>query len=260
MKWHRIWAVVLRYLIKLPQDFNEWSSMFFWPVLDIALFGFVGVWLHGNASHTETATLLAGVTLWQLVVRANFDIALSLLEEVWTHNTVNLFATPLHIMEWASAVITRGFVLGIFTTGVNALFVWATYGYNLFAIGPFLLYTWTQLFISGVGLGLIGAALLLRWGPQVQTLIYMLGFIAAPISGAFYPVYVLPSWLQTVAYTLPLTYTFEGLYQYLEDGTWSSSAMLHTTILNGILITAALIIFHRCYNISKQYGLARLAE
>jgi len=220
MRWRRIWAIVVRHLVQLPHDFNQWTSITFWPMLDILLFGCVGVWFDHSAHPAECAALRAGVTLWQFITRINFDISLSLLEEAWVHNAVNVFATPLNISEWAIGVIMKGIILGLLTLWVNGTFVWLVFGYNMLYIGWYLLYTIVQLFLSGVARGLFGAALLLRWGPRIQTIMFMLGFIALPISGAFYPVAILPSWLQSIAYIFPFAYIFEGLYFFLYHSVW----------------------------------------
>ncbi len=260
MKRNRIWAVVWRHLVQLPQDVNQWTSMLFWPILDIALFGFVGLWLHEGTAQAGFHALLAGVTLWQFLTRINFDISLSLLEEAWAHNTINLFASPLSIYEWLCGVIMKGIILGAVTFFANAAFVWLAYGYNVFSIGLFLGYTTLQLFLSGLMLGLFGAALLLRWGPRIQTFVFIIGFIASPIAGAFYPVYVLPDWLENIAYTTPLAHIFEGLYAYIQSGVWPVSQMIYATLLNGIYIAVALAAFLYAYTVAKDYGLERLAD
>lgn len=260
MKWNRIWAVTLRHLVQLPQDINQWTSMLFWPILDIMLFGFVGIWLHDNANQAEFHALLAGVTLWQFLTRINFDISLSLLEEAWAHNTVNLFASPMSIYEWLFGVIVKGIILGTVTFLANAAFVWLAYGYNLFSIGIFLGYTTLQLFLSGLFLGLLGAALLFRWGPRIQTFVFILGFITSPIGGAFYPVYVLPFWLQKIAYAMPIVYIFEGLYAFLQNNAWPLTHVIWGILLNILYIGAALALFTYSYRVSKQYGLERLTD
>jgi len=250
----------LRHLKQLPQDFNQWTSIIFWPILDIALFGFVGVWFHQYARHEELAALIAGVTLWQVVARVNFDVSISLLEEAWSHNALNLFATPLSITEWLLGVVCKGLILGSVTLLVNIGFVWLTFGFNLLSIGVFFFYTIAQLIISGLGLGLIGAGLLFQWGPQIQTLIFIIGFIACPVSGAFYPVSILPTWLEQIAYALPFAYIFEGLFTYIQEGMWHTPHMLYATALNVLLIAIALMYFYYGYNVAKQHGIANLAD
>lgn len=260
MKWYRIWAVAWRYLIQFPQDINQWTSMFFWPLLDIALFGFVGVWMHDSSTQSDFHTLLAGVALWQFLIRINFDISLSLLEETWAHNTVNLFASPLSVYEWLGGVILKGSILGGVTFITNIAFVWFVYGYNMFTMGSFLAYTTLQLFISGLVLGMFGSAMVFYWGPRVQAIVFTLGFITSPISGAFYPVSVLPEWIRHCAYTIPFSHIFEGLYLFLQDNTWPIHHVVYACVLNGVYASAALATFVYAHRAAKRYGLERLAE
>ena len=43
-------------------------------------------------------------------------------------------------------------------------------------------------------------------------------FAFAPLSGIYYPIDVLPGWLQPVAWALPSSYVFEGMRAVLYDG------------------------------------------
>ena len=54
----------------------------------------------------------------------------------------------------------------------------------------------------GGGLGLVIGALLLRHGLGAESLAWLAVFLLAPASAVYYPVSVLPTWLQYFAWAL----------------------------------------------------------
>jgi ABC-2 type transport system permease protein len=75
------------------------------------------------------------------------------------------------------------------------------------AIAPFLM----VLFVTGIALGVAAAALVLRLGPASEWLIWPIPMLISPFAGVFYPVTVLPVWMQAIALILPPSYVFEGM-------------------------------------------------
>ena len=51
-------------------------------------------------------------------------------------------------------------------------------------------------------------------------------FLFLPLCAVFYPVAVLPSWLQCVAWTLPPTYVFEGMRALVFEHVFRADLML----------------------------------
>ena len=85
------------------------------------------------------------------------------------------------------------------------------FGLSFFAYGvalaPFLM----VLFVTGIALGVAASALVLRLGPASEWLIWPIPMLISPFAGVFYPVTVLPGWMQAVALILPPSYVFEGM-------------------------------------------------
>lgn len=79
---------------------------------------------------------------------------------------------------------------------------------------PFLL----MLFLFGITLGIFGAAVVLRWGPAAEWLIWPIPALLSPLACVFYPLSALPSWLQWLARLVPPSYVFEGMRQMVEGG------------------------------------------
>jgi len=250
---------MLRHLVQLPQDVNQWTSIIFWPLLNITLFGMTGSWLHGS-SQAALFALVSGVSLWQLVIRTNFGISLGFLQEILSQNVTNLFSSPLTIAEWMCAMVFNGIILGSLTLAFCIAVVWLLFGFNMLALSPFIWYTSTQLFLAGTGVGFLGASLLMLWGTKVQTIIFMVGVAAAPLSGAFYPIPMLPHGLQYIAYALPFAHIFHGLYTYIQEGTWSIANIGYATMCNAALLGIAISCFIASFYASKNTGFKQTQE
>ena len=63
----------------------------------------------------------------------------------------------------------------------------------------------------GWSVGLVVSALVLRLGLGAESLAWVAVFALAPLSGVYYPIDVLPGWLQPIAWSLPSSYVFEGM-------------------------------------------------
>jgi ABC-2 type transport system permease protein len=64
-------------------------------------------------------------------------------------------------------------------------------------------------------------------------------FLFLPLTCVYYPVTVLPGWLQIVAWCLPPTYVFEGMRALLIDHMFHGDLMVQAFALNAVLFIAA---------------------
>lgn len=73
--------------------------------------------------------------------------------------------------------------------------------------------------ISFIGIGIIGAILPLLFPEKGQQMTHVIISILLLVSGVYYPISVLPGWLQIFARYSPATYVLEGARAALLDGT-----------------------------------------
>ncbi len=78
-------------------------------------------------------------------------------------------------------------------------------------------------------------ALLLRNGLGAETMAWTIMFLLLPLTCVYYPVAVLPHWLQYVAWSLPPTYVFEGMRALLIDHVFRADLMLQALGFNIVL-------------------------
>ncbi len=82
-----------------------------------------------------------------------------------------------------------------------------------FALAAFFL----NLFLTSWAIAIVVAGLLLRNGLGAESLAWGIMFMFLPLTCVYYPVSVLPDWLQGYAWMLPPTYVFEGMRALVID-------------------------------------------
>lgn len=261
LKWHRIWAITIRHLVQMPTDFNKLSSVLYWPLVDIMLMGYMGLWMSNTPEEAKNPIiLLAGIVLWQVVNRACLGIALNLLEELWSRNITNLFATPLTITEWILATMIEGTIVLL---GLLFFCIWVTYlifGINILSLGWSLALITGLAFAAGTALGFLSSAFILYWGQRIQSLVWMVCWGFAVFSGAFYPIEVLPSAMQTIASALPLMHIFNTLHVLCKTGELPLTSFAYAAIITFAYLLFSIIVFMKVFSYSKHRGLARLMD
>jgi ABC-2 type transport system permease protein len=79
-------------------------------------------------------------------------------------------------------------------------------------------------------------------------------FLFLPLTCVYYPVSVLPEYLQYVAWALPPTYVFEGMRALLLDHVFRSDLMLQALALNAVMMIVAVIAFIRLLDSARDQG------
>lgn len=259
MSFRRILGVFFRYFYVLRKGPQQLSDLLYWPVIDILLWGLTSIWIQSQQGLSNLSlVLLTALIFWQITWRGSVDISLSLLQEFWHRNLINLFSTPLKLSEWTAGVILLCFAKLSITISFGAVVVYLLYSLNVFAIGWAFLPFAASLLIFGWVLGFLAASLIIYWGQQVEALAWMIGFLFAPFSAVFYPVAVLPQWAQTISWCLPPTYIFEGMRSLLAGGTFPIADLAISLFLNLCYLIFAIALFNIMFEKSRVKGLARL--
>lgn len=259
MNLRRIRGVYLRYFYNLYKGFHSITDLFFWPFVDIILWGLTSVWMQNQNHHTLLPTILmTALIFWQIARRGSIDVSSSLLLEFWNRNLVNIFSTPLKVSEWISGVILLGLSKLFMTICFGSMVVYSLFSLNVFSVGwAFLPFT-ISLIIFGWTIGFLAASVIIYFGQQMEVLAWMIAFVFAPFSAVFYPVDVLPVWGQFVAWSLPTTYIFEGMRSILNTGSFSINYFLISMGLNLIYLSLSICLFKVMFEKSRAKGFVRL--
>jgi ABC-2 type transport system permease protein len=259
MNLERIFAVVLRHTRLAFRDISRMSWMFYWPFFDVITWGFTGIYLQQSQPGTPVAqALLTCMVMWQMVGRAGFEISLSMLDELWSLNMLNMFASPLTLGEWISATFILGILSNIILISYCALLIWLFYSINIFALGLSLVPFIIPLFIAGLWTGFMAASMIVHFGARAQSLVFIMSWFIAPFCGVFYPIEIMPFWAQKLAACIPMTYLFTALRTLIISNQWRYDLLAIGTIMSIVYACIGMGFFYYMFQRSKQKGLARL--
>ncbi len=257
MKLKRVFAIYLRQLFLLKDNPTRFINIFVWIVLDVILWGFITKYLNtvGDTSFSFVPQLLGAVIFWDFLTRIQQGIMLAFLEDVWSQNFLNLFASPLTLKEYVCGLIVTSITTS--TAGLLAmlLLAWLFFGYSIVPFGFHLISLIGILFIFGLSLGIFTSGIVLRFGPSAEWIAWPIPFIIAPFVGIYYPVATLPEFVQPISMILPASYAFEGMRSILLSGVVSIQGLLTGAGLACIFLVLASIFFVRIYRYVLRSGM-----
>ncbi len=262
MNLQRITTVIQKNLLLLSRDLLQITDLVYWPLLDITLWGFTSAWLGTNqpGGNVVALTTLTALTLFHIMSRSHMDIAVSLVNELWDRNLVNLFSSPLSIGEWSLSAMLLGMVKSSFTVLFCSFVIWLLHGYNVFSLGWLMIPLMMALIFSGWSTGFFVSGMLLGWGQRVQNFIWSIPWLFAAFCGVFYPITILPHWAQIIARLLPMTYVFEGTRYAIANHALPSKYIYLSILLSIFYFVLGYMFFRKMFSRSKNFGLSRLEQ
>jgi ABC-2 type transport system permease protein len=253
----RIWAMLLRHVYILRGSLPRLLELAYWPTMQMVIWGFVSTFLATNSSWVAGAAgvLLAAVLLWDVLFRGQLGLSLSFMEEMWSRNLGHLFVSPLRPTELVAAMMAMSLIRTLIGVGPAAVLCIFFYDYSIFTLGPPLIAFFVLLMALGWVLGLCVVALLLRFGLGAENLAWFMAFMLAPVSAVYYPVTVLPTWLQWIAWALPSTHVFEGMRWVLFKGQVRFDLMASAAVLDLVYLGLAYLAFLAAFRSARRRGL-----
>lgn len=253
----RISALVLRYLYLLIGSWPRMLELIYWPMFQLVLWGFITKHLLTNSSWVAEASgvLIAAVLLWDILFRSQMGYSISFLEEMWSRNLGHLFVSPLRPYEMIAGLTCISFLrtlLGVLPATFVAI---PLYHYSIYDIGLPLIAFFVNLLVFGWALGMMITALILRAGLGAESFAWLAVFAIAPISAIYYPVSVLPDWLQAVAWAMPPAYVFEGMRTVLFETSFRGELLMQSMALNAFYLALGLIAFLYSFRVARSRGL-----
>ncbi len=235
----RITGLLQRYLFLHRRSLLRTFDIFFWPVMDLLIWGFLTRYLQqatGGPLATVIIFLVGALISWDVHYRGQQAVTISLMEEIWTRNLTNLLIAPVRLWEWVVATFCYATLKVLVVTLVLAVVARVLYAFELTQIGWSFLPLAMSLLVFGWAIGLFTAGILLRYGYAAEAAIWGIPFLIQPFSCVFYPLSTLPGWARLIARALPSTYAFEGMRMALRDGTVSWAIWLPIIGLNGLYL------------------------
>lgn len=253
----RMRAMVLRYLYLLRGSWPRIIELAYWPTMQMLIWGLMTQFLVSHSDYFVRAggVLIAAVLFWDIVFRGNMGVTISFLEEMWSRNLGQLFASPLRPVEWAGALLAVSFIRTLIGIVPAALLAVPAFGYSVFDMGLPLAAFFISLLMFGAAIGLAVCGLVLRFGLGAESLAWVAIFAFAPISGIYYPIATLPEWLQPVSLALPSAHVFEGMRALVIEGQFRADYLGYALGLNVIYLAGGLSVFLYVFRLAREQAL-----
>ena len=188
------------------------------------------------------------------MVRGNLSLSIAFLEEIWSRNLGHLFVSPIRSWELATGIIIAALLRTLLGMIPVSLMAWAFFGYSIYTLGLPLLafFVILQMFSWSIGLAMSG--LVMRVGQSAESFAWAAVFVLMPVSGVYYPVSVLPHWLQVIAWGLPPAYIFEGMRSIMLEKTvhWDMLALAFG--LSAVYLVIGFQVFQWFFRSSRRAG------
>ena len=261
----RVSAIVIQYLHMWKRDLGRHIELFFWSSWDLLVFAGLASWFNQSGQDVKMI-MLTTMVLKQAFVSSSLESSYFMLfQDMISGNLVNLFASPLRFSELITAMMICSTLKSLVVLFLGFIFNYFLFGVSILSFGWAVIPFFIILTISGISVGFVACALLIRFGTRMLALIWPVTFLVLPLCGNFFPVAVLPKAARCISYILPMAYAFEGvrgLVSGVREGLfWAYD--LSGLIVGGLLLSVAFLfitstLFFYLFKKSKQLRLSRL--
>jgi ABC-2 type transport system permease protein len=229
-------------------------------LLDVVVYYFISQTFQGaattslGAAPSYFAFALVGIAITTVVSATSSGIAMRVREEQLTGTLEALVTQPVTTLEMAIGMCGLPFFLATFRVALYLVVGGALGGVDLSATswpGFIVVLTATGTAMSSIGIVTAAAVVVVKRGYTIAAvLIFGMGLVG----GAFFPISVLPGWLQTIGEVVPPRFAFDGLRDALYTGSgWETDAI----VLIGftvITVPLAVLLFSRAMLYGRRSG------
>ena len=256
MNWNKIFALSLRHIYLIKGSFPRILDLIYWPTAQIFLWGFISKFFTLSSTYYENTVgiILSAAILYDFLFRSSISYNMMFLEEIWSRNFTNLFIAPIKLSEIIAALTFTAIfrtLVGLLPASLIAI---PLFNVSIFNIGAPLIFLLITLYIFGVTLGLLVTAGLLRFGPSFENIAWASLFFLAPLGCIYYPLEILPEWLQIIAKLLPLVHIFEEMRNILIYDIINYYQILKATLISFLYFVLGIIVFYWSYSGAKNRG------
>jgi ABC-2 type transport system permease protein len=253
----RVVAILLRQWYLLRGSLVRLMPLVVWVGIDIILWGFITRYLNSVTSSGPNFVpwLLGAILFWDFFTRVMHGVTTAFLEDVWSRNFLNIFATPLSISEYLTALVLSTILTSLLGLAVMLSLATAVFGLSFFVYGLLLVPFLLVLFLFGITLGICAIAMVLHFGPAAEWLVWPIPALLAPFAAVFYPLSVLPRWMQYFSHLLPPSYVFESMRAVLAGQAPSHTGLAWGAGLAALYLVLACWFFTRVFRHAVRTGL-----
>jgi ABC-2 type transport system permease protein len=260
------WAFLFRGY-HITRRYIGWVVVFnFYALVTSASVALIGV---AEGNYQLTVKLIVGALLWNYLSRLYEEISMSIAYERWEGTLEYTFMAPVsrvvHLLGVSLFSLLNSIVTSIIVLLGLMLFTNLTLrGANLFGVLVVLAVST----VAFVGLGLFAAVFPVMSAERGAEATHIFQGSVLLISGVYYPIEVLPGWLQPLSAFSPATYTLSACRKLFGVGDPNSTAehlagaplsavsheLLILALMGAIILPLGLMIFVRVEAWAKKTG------
>lgn len=252
----RVRAVLLRHAYLILKSWTRIISMMYYPTVTMVVWAFLTLYLAPTNDFLRDAPgfFIGAVLLWDVLFRGQLGVSLTLIEELYARNLGNLFVAPLTVPEFIAGQLAMSVLRALIGVGGACLCAYLLFRFSIFSLGLPLVAFFANLLVFGWAIGLAMSGMILRLGLGAEELAWASIFIVAPISGVYYPIAVLPAWLQHVAWAMPSAHVFEGMRAVLLEHAFRWDHFWIAVALNSVYLALGALLFAWAVRSAREHG------
>tara|TARA_B100000886_G_scaffold211257_1_gene146276 strand:- start:2512 stop:3252 length:741 start_codon:yes stop_codon:yes gene_type:complete len=237
-------------------SFPRVLDLIYWPTVQIFLWGFISKFFTLNSEYysNTVGVILTAAILYDFLFRASISFNMMFLEEIWSRNFTNLFIAPIKIREIIAALTLTAIIRTLIGLVPAVLIAIPLFGVSVLKLGVPLIFLLLALYFFGITLGLLVTSGLLRYGPSFENIAWASLFFLAPLGCIYYPIEILPTYLQYIANILPLVHIFEEMRNILMTSNAEYSNILKAILISLIYFVFGVVVFYVSYFGAKKRG------
>ena len=245
-----------------------WTWELVWMVYSIAnslSVSFIGLgmeYLSGGQASIDgnylVLYLVIGTLVWRYLSTVFYWITELISIERWEGTIEYTLMAPIHRLTHMTGQTLFAVIYGLFFTGVILGVTVLIFDINLAGAN---LWGGTLMLLSGclsfVGVSIMASTLPLLFPERGAQMTHIVIALLLLVSGVYYPIEVLPAFLQQLAAFSPATYVLEGVRHALLDGTRTLDLwpfMWPALLMGVIAIPAGLWVFEQAEKYAKRTG------
>jgi ABC-2 type transport system permease protein len=235
-------------------------EMLFWPVV-----GFLSVGLLAEFAALQPqmkAFILVGVVSMGAVQVCQLDVAYALLYDVWSKAVKHGFVAPVGVRHLLLGSLLVGIMRGALVFFFLAAASLVLFDFNFIGVGflPMALFVF-GLFLNAAVVGLLVCILVLVFGNRAEVAAWSMVSLMMLVCGIYYPISILPGWVQVVAEGIPLTYLLEYYRQFFGFESHVAHVLLKGYVLVAAYLALEILVMKAALTRAKRMGiLVKLSE
>ncbi|HEY7833978.1 MAG TPA: ABC transporter permease [Ktedonobacterales bacterium] len=216
--------------------------------------------LHLNRAAFDNLTLylVIGTAIWSFVSVVFDNVTETVTIERWEGTIEYTFMAPVsrltHMLGTCTFAIVHGLLLTVVQLVVVSLFFHLDISHANWGASALLMLVGS---VSFIGLGTMGAVLPLLFTERGAQMTYIIRAVMLLVSGVYYPVSVLPGWMQPLSYLSPATYVLDGLRKAIQAGSGAGALWgdIWPLMISGVVcLPLGLAIFNAGERYAKRTG------